>query len=181
MDSAYCAHSEGDFMTRNEFEEDVISISVDPESKLVAIPGANYRMGQTPVTQRLYEKVMGENPSYFQHSNDNLDAEQRDALECNTANNPVKNVSWFDAVYFCSQRYLFANTPLRQAQGAAIFRQAKERQFFCYTEASSLSLLQRYVFGNKPLRQAQGATVFFAMSKNYKFFPILSHNESHTC
>lgn len=117
-------------------------------------------MGQTPVTQRLYEKVMGENPSYFQHSNDNLDAEQRDALECNTANNPVENVSWFDAVYFCSQRYLFANTPLRQAQGAAIFRQAKERQFFCYTEASSLSLLQRYVFGNKPFRQAQVADSF---------------------
>ena len=90
-------------MTRNEFEEDVISISVDTESKLVAIPGTNYRMGQTPVTQRLYKKVMGENPSYFQHSNDELDDEQKDALEGNTANNPVENVSWYDAVYFCNK------------------------------------------------------------------------------
>ncbi|MBP5576798.1 MAG: SUMF1/EgtB/PvdO family nonheme iron enzyme [Treponema sp.] len=82
---------------------DVISIRVDSESKLVAIPGTKYRMGQTPVTQRLYKKVMGENPSYFQHSNDDLDEEQRDALEGNTANNPVETVTWFDAVYFCNK------------------------------------------------------------------------------
>ena len=145
MDSAYCVHS----------EEDVISLSVDPESKMVAIPWTNYRMGQTPVTQRLYEKVMGENPSYFQHSNDNLDAEQRDALECNTANNPVKKVSWFDAVYFCSQRYLFANTPLRQAQGA---------EPYCYAKHRSLSPSKRCVFASKPLRQAQGATLFLQAS-----------------
>ncbi|MBR0475423.1 MAG: SUMF1/EgtB/PvdO family nonheme iron enzyme, partial [Treponema sp.] len=82
---------------------DVISIGVDSESKLVAIPGTNYRIGQTPVTQRLYKKVMGENPSYFQHSNDELDDEQKDALEGNTANNPVENVSWYDAVCFCNK------------------------------------------------------------------------------
>ena len=75
---------------------DVISIGIDTESKMVAIPGKNYRMGQTPVTQRLYKKLMGENPSWFQRSNDELYDEQRDALEGNTANNPVENVSWFD-------------------------------------------------------------------------------------
>ena len=82
---------------------DVISIGIDTESKMVAIPGKNYRMGQTPVTQRLYKKLMGENPSWFQRSNDKLDDEQRDALEENTANNPVENVSWFDAVCFCNK------------------------------------------------------------------------------
>ncbi len=82
---------------------DVISISVDAESKMVAIPGTKYRVGQTPVTQRLYKKVMGENPSYFQHSNDDLEEEQRDALEGNTANNPVESVSWYDAVCFCNK------------------------------------------------------------------------------
>ena len=82
---------------------DVISIGIDTESKMVAIPGKNYRMGQTPVTQRLYKKVMGENPSWFQRSNDELDDKQRDALEGNTANNPVENVSGFDAVYFCNK------------------------------------------------------------------------------
>lgn len=82
---------------------DVISIGIDTESKMVAIPGKNYRMGQTPVTQRLYKKLMGENPSWFQRSNDELDDKQRDALEGNTANNPVENVSWYDAVCFCNR------------------------------------------------------------------------------
>ena len=82
---------------------DVISIGVDAESKMVAIPGTNYRMGQTQVTQRLYEKVMGENPSYFQRSNDDLDEEQKYELEGNTSNNPVESVSWYDAVCFCNK------------------------------------------------------------------------------
>ena len=103
MDSAYCAHSEGDFMTRNEFEEDVINISVDPESKMVAIPWTNYMMGQTPVTQRLYQKVMGVNPSYFQLNNSKLDDKQQGELGRNTTNNPVECVGWYDAVYFCNK------------------------------------------------------------------------------
>jgi formylglycine-generating enzyme required for sulfatase activity len=81
------------------------TISVDSESKLIAIPGTKYWMGQTPVTQRLYQKVMGENPSYHQLSNDDLDDDEREALEeeGDTANNPVEEVSWFDAVYFCNK------------------------------------------------------------------------------
>ena len=101
-------------MTRQELEEDnadihlslnVISIGIDSESKMIAIPGTNYRMGQTQVTQRLYKKVMGENPSWFQLSNDLLDDDEREALEKvgNTTNNPVENVSWFDALYFCNK------------------------------------------------------------------------------
>ena len=90
-------------MTRNEFEEDVISLSVDPESKMVAIPWTNYRMGQTPVTQRLYKKVMGVNPSYFQLNNSKFDDKQQGELGRNTANNPVEWVSWYDAVYFCNK------------------------------------------------------------------------------
>ena len=83
---------------------DVISIGVDAESKMVAIPGTKYRMGQTQVTQRLYEKVMGENPSYFQHSNYYLlNDEQKDELEGDTDNNPVEYVSWYDAVCFCNK------------------------------------------------------------------------------
>ena len=82
---------------------DEISIGIDPDSKMVAIPGTNYMMGQTQVTQRLYKKVMGENPSYFQRSNDELNDDKKNALKNDTADNPVESVSWFDAVYFCNK------------------------------------------------------------------------------
>ena len=80
-----------------------ISIEIDPKSKLAAIPGTNCMMGVTQVTQRLYKKVMGWNPSWFQRSNDDLDDDEKNALKNDTADNPVEQVSWFDAVYFCNK------------------------------------------------------------------------------
>lgn len=72
---------------------------VDAESKLAAekkakndflanfvkIPGKNYSVMKTEVTQKLYESIMGKNPSVFKGEN-----------------NPVENVSWYDAVEFCN-------------------------------------------------------------------------------
>lgn len=54
--------------------------------KMVKIPDRNFEMLQTEVTQDLYESVMGENPS-----------------NNNGKNNPVENVSWYDAIYFCNK------------------------------------------------------------------------------
>ena len=97
---------------------DVISIGVDTDSKMVAISGTSYRMGQTQVTQRLYKKVMGENPSYFQPNNSELDDNQRRELGSNTANTPVERVSWFDAVYFCNKLSLMEDlTPAYSVDG----------------------------------------------------------------
>ena len=62
--------------------------------EMVKIPGQNYKMSTTEITQKLYESVMGENPSYFPKEN-----------------NPVENVSWYDAIYFCnklSEKYGYA-------------------------------------------------------------------------
>ena len=70
--------------------------------KMVRIPGRNYEMMTTEVTQGLYESVMGENPSYFRNDNEDLDDEERDNLPENTKNNPVECVSWYDAIYFCN-------------------------------------------------------------------------------
>lgn len=53
---------------------------------MVKIPGKNYSIAKTEVTQKLYESIMGENPSEFKGKD-----------------NPVENVSFFDAIYFCNK------------------------------------------------------------------------------
>lgn len=54
---------------------------------MVAVPGQNFSILATEVTQELYESVMGENPSYFKEEK----------------NLPVEKVSWYDAVTFCNK------------------------------------------------------------------------------
>lgn len=56
------------------------------EIEMVHIPGQDYKMLNTEVTQELYESVMGENPSRIKEKN-----------------NPVECVSWYDAIYFCNK------------------------------------------------------------------------------
>ncbi len=55
------------------------------KQNFVKIPGKDYSIGRTEVTQKLYESVMGTNPSYFRGEN-----------------NPVERVSWYDAIEFCN-------------------------------------------------------------------------------
>jgi formylglycine-generating enzyme required for sulfatase activity len=83
----------------------VRGMKIDSETKMVEIPDMEACIGVTQVTQRFYEKVMGENPSWFQLSNDRLDDYEVEALEKDgcTDNYPVENISWFDALYFCNK------------------------------------------------------------------------------
>ena len=53
---------------------------------MIKIPGTNFEMSKTEVTQELYESIMGVNPSGFKGSN-----------------NPVECVSWYDTIYFCNK------------------------------------------------------------------------------
>ena len=58
----------------------------DEKLDMVKIPGKNFSMLRTEVTQALYEAVMGANPSEFKGKN-----------------NPVEGLSWYDAIYFCNR------------------------------------------------------------------------------
>lgn len=53
---------------------------------MVIIPEKDYEILKTEVTQKLFFKIVGKNPSSFKSDN-----------------NPVENVSWYDAVYFCDK------------------------------------------------------------------------------
>lgn len=54
---------------------------------MIAVPGKEFSILATEVTQELYESVMGEHPSKF-NGEKNL---------------PVEKVSWYDAVEFCNK------------------------------------------------------------------------------
>ena len=54
--------------------------------KMVDIPNRNFKMLNTAVTQKLYEAVMGSNPSKFKGDN-----------------NPVENINWYTAISFCNK------------------------------------------------------------------------------
>ena len=69
--------------------------------EMVQIPGQNYKVSKTEITQKFYESIMGENPSEFKGEN-----------------NPVESVSWYDAIYFCnklSEKYGY--TPVYSVNG----------------------------------------------------------------
>ena len=57
------------------------------DGAMIAVPGENYSILKTEVTQEFYEFVMGENPSFFGGEK----------------NLPVERVSWYGAVVFCNK------------------------------------------------------------------------------
>ena len=81
----------------NEAKKEV----ADYQETFVKIPGKNFSMMKTEVTQKLYEAVMGSNPSYFKGDN-----------------TPVERVSWYDAIYFCNKlSEKFGFTPVYAVDG----------------------------------------------------------------
>lgn len=70
----------------------------------ITLSGTNVQMSQTPVTQKLYQKVMGKNPSYFK--GDDL---------------PVEQVSWNDCQDFIKK--------LNERQTKHIYRLPAEKEW----------------------------------------------------
>lgn len=71
----------------------LVSLEKEP-IEMVKIPGKNYKMSTTEITQKFYESVMGVNPSKFKSKGKN---------KAKSENMPVEMVSWYDAIYFCNK------------------------------------------------------------------------------
>ena len=59
---------------------------VEEEQQFEAIISHGFWIGKYPVTQAQWQVIMGNNPSHFQHINQNC---------------PVENVTWYEAMEFC--------------------------------------------------------------------------------
>ncbi len=67
-----------------------------------------YMIGETEVTQELWEAVMGNNPSYFKGS----DADKKVADGEIQGKRPVDTVNWYEAIVFCNKltKLVYGNT-----------------------------------------------------------------------
>ena len=74
---------------------------------MVDIPGKDFKMLKTEVTQKLYESIMGENPSYFQIGSKEYEEDMDMPYAVTEGEDvkklPVESVSWYDAIYFCNK------------------------------------------------------------------------------
>ena len=103
----------GEFMMGSTQEEVDSLIALQPNSKwhkFHASEAPRHRvvltqpiyLGAHEVTQSQYESVRGNNPSYFARTGKKPEIAAK-VLGLNTANFPVENVRWNDAVEFCSR------------------------------------------------------------------------------
>ena len=53
-----------------------------------------YRIGETEVTQELWQAVMGDNPSWFKSSPDGSEVQEK---------RPVESVNWYECIAFCNE------------------------------------------------------------------------------
>ena len=69
-----------------ELEDAFVFLSEEIVVTMIKIPEWNFKIMNTEVPQKLYEMIMGINPS-----------------DSKGDNKPVENVSWYDAIYFCNK------------------------------------------------------------------------------
>ena len=120
MDKAIfdCYHYHGDPVAEN-FEKAVGPVRsfdkayVGSMLNMIQIPGKNYEMLKTEVTQALYEAVTGDNPSDYKGKD-----------------RPVANVSWYDAINFCNMLSLgMGLEPVYFGSGDNVIQDASKNGF----------------------------------------------------
>ena len=96
----------------------------------VKIPGKNYSVMKTEVTQKLYETIMGINPSYFRRDNERLAEDKLKNLKETTSNYPVEEVGLYDAIEFCNAlSEMFDFVPVYTMQGKEIVQNIEANGF----------------------------------------------------
>ena len=70
-----------------EVTDAILGDNAQSDNKEHKVSLSSYYMGETEVTQGLWQAVMGSNPSYF-----------KDSLK-----NPVEKVTWFNCINFCNE------------------------------------------------------------------------------
>ncbi|MDO5579551.1 MAG: formylglycine-generating enzyme family protein [Planctomycetia bacterium] len=95
IDYTFCWCPPGSFKMGNPESENGRSSS---EILHIVRISRGFLMLETPVTQEMYESLMGTNPSYFSSA-----GEGKDQVSGSAAKYPVEQVSWYNAKDFCEK------------------------------------------------------------------------------
>ncbi len=97
---------EGGTFTMGNTEDDDTIEGTASERPAHLVTLSSYAIGETEVTQALWEAVMGSNPSYFNGWHEEYDLKSRTYVDVNYGTNlqrPVESVSWDDCQAFITK------------------------------------------------------------------------------
>lgn len=135
----------------------------------------DYYLGAFEVTQAQYEKVMGNNPSWFQgdrvaqripakkHPQTGRTIEDERIIPVDFSNHPVERVSWEDAVEFCKK---LSKLPEEKAAGR-VYRLPTEAEWEYACRAGSKTA---YSFGESA--ESPGDYAWFGRNSNNQTRPV---------
>ena len=76
---------------------DIVGYTGANDNKPHSISLSAYLIGETEVTQELWQAVMGDNPSWFKGSSNPPDGDEEQGKR------PVENINWYHAIAFCNK------------------------------------------------------------------------------
>jgi formylglycine-generating enzyme required for sulfatase activity len=140
--------------------------SGDDELQHVVTISKDFYLGMYEVTQAEYQKVMGTNPSEFQGDKiaERHPKTGRVVKKVDSANHPVENVSWEDAVAFCKK---LSELPEERAAGR-VYRLPTEAEWEHACRAGSTT---SYTFGED--RQELGEYAWLSSNAGSRTHPVV--------